>query len=124
MVRVVAHLRRQVERDGQARHALLKQVPIPGVRLGRGPRSRVLPRRPQPAAVYRGLDASRVSEGAWLFVVRRVVVRAGKGTTHAGDSSAELWPVCRRKSLQFRPRAKRNYREFTGCLTRCTPDGV
>ena len=66
MVRVVAHLSRQVERDAQPGHPLREQVPIPSIRLGRGPEAGVLPHRPEPAAVHRRLDAPGEGELARL----------------------------------------------------------
>ena len=64
VVGVVAHLRRQIERDAEAADALLKQVAVALVRLGRRPEPGVLPHRPQPATVHRRLDASGVWERA------------------------------------------------------------
>ena len=58
MVRVVAHLRRQVEGDAQAADALREQIAVARVRLGGRPEAGVLPHRPQPAAVHRRLDAA------------------------------------------------------------------
>ena len=57
-VRVVAHLGRQVERDRQARLALLEEVAEAAVRLLGGREARVLAHRPEPRAVHRGLDAA------------------------------------------------------------------
>ena len=57
MVRVVAHLRRQIERDAQTGHPLRQQMPISAIRLCRGAEPGVLPHRPEPAAVHRWLDA-------------------------------------------------------------------
>ena len=52
IVRVVAELRRQVERDREPGLAALEQVPEARVRLlGRG-EPRVLPDRPGPAAIH------------------------------------------------------------------------
>ncbi len=64
MVRVVAHLGRQVEGDAEAGDALREQVPIPPVGLRRRPEPRVLPHRPEAAAVHRGLDAAGKRERA------------------------------------------------------------
>jgi hypothetical protein len=58
-VRVVAHLRRQVERHREARLALLEQVPEPAVRLLGGGEAGVLAHRPEPAPVHRRLDPAR-----------------------------------------------------------------
>jgi hypothetical protein len=62
MVRVVAHLRRQVEGHAETADTLGKQVAISCVRLGRGPEAGVLPHRPQTAAIHRRLDAAGVRE--------------------------------------------------------------
>ena len=59
MVGVVAHLRRQIERDAQSVDALGEQVAVAGVRLGGGAEPGVLAHRPQPAAVHGRLDAAR-----------------------------------------------------------------
>ena len=59
MVRVVAHLRRQVERDAQAADALREQIAVARVRFRGGAEAGVLPHRPQPAAIHRRLDAAR-----------------------------------------------------------------
>ena len=69
MVRVVAHLCWQVERDAQSGHPLLEQVPIPPIRLGGGAKAGVLPHRPQPAAIHRRLDAPREGKLAGLAEV-------------------------------------------------------
>ena len=55
-IRIEAHLRRQVERDGQAGLALLKEIAEPGVGLGRRRESRVLAHGPEPAPIHRRLD--------------------------------------------------------------------
>ena len=52
VVGVVAELRRQVERDREARLPLLEQVAVALVRLLRRREARVLPHRPRPAAVH------------------------------------------------------------------------
>ena len=59
VIGVEAHLRRQVERDREARLPLLEQVPEPRVRLLGRRHTRVLPHRPQAAAVHRRVDAAR-----------------------------------------------------------------
>ena len=55
-VRVVAHLRGQVERDRQAGLAVVQEVPEPAVRLLGGREPRVLAHGPEAAAIHRGLD--------------------------------------------------------------------
>ena len=59
-VRVVPHLRRQVEGDRQPGLPLREQVVEPPVGLGRRPEPGVLPHRPEPPAVHRRLDAPGV----------------------------------------------------------------
>ena len=85
MVRVVAHLRGQVERHRQARLATLQQVAIARVGLlGRGVAG-VLAHGPQTASVRRRLDAARerifagVTQTLALVPIRRrqVVRRIG-----------------------------------------------
>ena len=58
VIRVVAHLRREIERDAQSVNALRQQVAIALIRLRRRPEARVLPHRPQTAAVHRRLNAA------------------------------------------------------------------
>ena len=62
VVAVVADLRRQVERDGEPGLAALEQVAEAAVGLGGGGEAGVLPHRPGPAAVHRGLHAARERE--------------------------------------------------------------
>ena len=78
MVGVVAHLRRQVERDAQAADALREQVPVARVRFGGRAEAGILAHRPQPAAVHRRLDAAGVRESA----------RDRRRLAQAGTSSA------------------------------------
>ena len=59
MVRVVAHLGRQVEGDREAGLPLLEEVAEALVGLGRRAEAGVLAHRPEPPAVHRGLDAAR-----------------------------------------------------------------
>ena len=62
-IRVVADLRREVERDAEAADALGQQIAIALVGLRRRPKPGVLPHRPQPAPVHRRLDAPGEREG-------------------------------------------------------------
>ena len=64
MIRVVAHLRREIERNAQPVDALLDEISVACVRLVRRGEARVLPHRPQTAAVHRRLDAAREREFA------------------------------------------------------------
>ena len=85
MVRVVAHLGRQVEGDAEAGDALCEKVPIPPVGFRRRPEPRVLPHRPEAAAVHRGLDAAGEGE------------RAGKpqlGVRIPGRERAGIGEIC------------------------------
>src|SRR5262249_22798184 len=59
MIRVAPHLRRQIERDRQPALPLLQQVAVAPVRLRPGAEARVLPHRPEAAAVHRPLHAAR-----------------------------------------------------------------
>ena len=59
VVRVAAHLRRQIERDAEARLPLREQVVVALVRLVRGAEAGVLAHRPEAAAVHVRLDAAR-----------------------------------------------------------------
>jgi hypothetical protein len=58
VVRVVAHLGRQIEGDAQPADAVVQEIAVPPVGFGRRPESRVLPHRPQPAAVHGRLNAA------------------------------------------------------------------
>ena len=58
VVGVVAHLGRQIERDAQPGDALAEQISIAPVRFRGRAESRILPHRPQPAAIHRRLDAA------------------------------------------------------------------
>src|SRR5439155_21388457 len=60
VVRVVAHLRREIERDGEARLPMLEEVTEARVRFLGGAEPRVLPHRPEAAAVHRRPHAARV----------------------------------------------------------------
>ena len=64
VVRVVADLGRQVERYRQAGLALPQQILIALVRLFRRTEAGVLAHRPEPAAIHRRLDASRIGVAA------------------------------------------------------------
>ena len=73
IVRVVAHLCREIERHRQPGLAVLQEVAIPRVRLLRRPEPGVLPHRPQTAAVHRRLDPAgewRHAGHAWVVAVR------------------------------------------------------
>ena len=76
VVRVVAHLRGQIEGDAEAADALRQEVAIPGVRFGGRAKAGVLAHRPQPAAIHRRLDAARVGKHARQARRR---VRQGRG---------------------------------------------
>ena len=66
VVRVVPHLRRQVEGDAQTADPLRQQVSIARVGFSGRAKARVLPHGPQPAAIHRGLDAACEGECARL----------------------------------------------------------
>ncbi len=74
IVGVVAQLRRQVERDRQARLPLVEQIAVALVRLLRRREARVLADRPRPPAVHVRIGPTRVRELARrLERPRRVV---------------------------------------------------
>ena len=80
VVRVVAELRRQVERDGEPGLAALEQVAEARVRLLGRAVARVLADRPRAAAVHRLVRAARERELAReLELARREVVRRVDG---------------------------------------------
>ena len=68
VVRVVPHLGREVEGDAQAADALVQQVVIAPVGLGRGAKTGVLAHGPEPSPVHRRLDAAGKRETAREFV--------------------------------------------------------
>jgi len=78
-IRVVAHLRGQVEGDRQPRLALLEQVAEALVGLARGREAGVLTHGPQPAAVHRRLDTTRIGvlTGEAEGLVGRQIGRVG-----------------------------------------------
>src|SRR5207245_11022382 len=79
VVRVVAELCRQVERDGEPGLAALQQIAEALIRLLRGRETRVLANRPRPPAVHVPIGAARERELAWeLERVRRVVGRVDR----------------------------------------------
>ena len=59
VVGVETHLRRQVERDRETGRSVREQVTIAAVRFLGGAKARVLPHRPEAAAVHRRLHATR-----------------------------------------------------------------
>src|SRR5262249_48201127 len=62
-VRVVAHLGRQIERDGEPGLALLQEEAVALVRLGGGAEARVLAHGPEALSVHLRMDAA----GEWKF---------------------------------------------------------
>ena len=62
VVRVVTHLRGEIERDAQARDALCEQIPVAPVRFLCRPKPGVLPHRPQASPIHGRLDAARERE--------------------------------------------------------------
>ena len=72
VVGVVAELRRQVERDREARLPAVEQVAVARVRLLRGREARVLADRPRPAAIHVGVRAARERQ-----LAGRLAARAG-----------------------------------------------
>src|SRR6266508_3105829 len=89
VVGVVAHLRRQVEGDREARLPLLEEVAVAAVGLGRRAEARVLAHGPEPAAVHRGLHAARVRELAReTHVAEVVLVRDVLGSVDALERRA------------------------------------
>ena len=88
MVRVVADLRRQVERDAQTLDALRQQISVSAIRLRGGGKPRVLPHGPGPAAIHVGLDAAREWKRAWLAeAVAGSVPARSSGVRNARDSA-------------------------------------
>ena len=94
VVRVVADLRRQVERDGEAVLALREEELEPLVRFLGGAEAGVLARRPEAAAVHRRMDAAgegvlaRVADVA--LVVAVIAVGRGVEPLDRPDARLEL----------------------------------
>ena len=90
VVGVVAHLRGQVEGDGQARCALGRAGSGSGVRFRGRAESGVLAHRPQPAAVHGRLDAARERKLAGGFSrdvrTRRQAVWPHKHVRHSSSA--------------------------------------
>src|SRR5260370_8347228 len=59
MIRIAAHLRRQVERNRKPGLTLLEQVTVAAIGFLRAAETRVLAHRPQPSAIHRRLHAAR-----------------------------------------------------------------
>ena len=104
VVGVVAHLRRQVEGDGDAGLPLLQQIAIAPVGVGGVAEAGVLAHRPQAAAVHAGLDAAGEGELAGIAQLALVVpVRQVVGTVQRLDlrAGARLEPLLAlRRALQ------------------------
>src|SRR5262249_40925810 len=91
VVRVVAELSRQVERDAQSGLPALEQVAEARVRLLRRREAGVLANRPRPAAVHVGVRAARERELAGkLELVRRVGVGVDRLDLDAGLGLAAI----------------------------------
>src|SRR5262249_38729098 len=96
VVRVVTHLRRQIESDAQAADALREQVPVSPVGFLRRREPRVLPHRPEPAAVHGWLDAAskgklaRIRKLLTWIPVRHVGGREDRREVHGGDCTASF----------------------------------
>ena len=59
MIGVVSHLRRKIEGDAQPGDAMRQQIAVSSVGFRGRAETRILPHRPQPAAIHRRLDAAR-----------------------------------------------------------------
>ena len=74
-VGVEAHLRGEIEGDGEPGLPGGEQRPEARVRLARGAEARVLAHRPQPSAIHRRLHAARERKASGIVQVARVVDR-------------------------------------------------
>src|SRR5687767_13474524 len=101
MVRVVADLGGQVERDAETGDTPRQEVAVAAIRLRGGTEPGVLPHRPRPAAVHFRLDSPGERERPWsakvaVVVEARDVLRRGERTGSAarahgsGDSTVGL----------------------------------
>ena len=107
MVRVVAHLRRQIEGDAQAADALREQIPVARVGFRRRAEAGVLPHRPQPAAVHGRLDAAGERE-----------TRRDSRARLAGSQSGEIVGRARRE-VALRRRRRRIVARFATDAVAC-----
>ena len=118
VIRVVAHLRGQIEGDAQPAHALRQQVAVPRIRFGGGAEARVLPHRPEAAAVHRGLEAAGVGIEAGELVTglgrTGNIARPRKIARHRRHSSARN---CNRPWLAEAPARRRPAIAITDAVT-------
>src|SRR5947199_6552884 len=75
MIRIVAHLRRQIESYGEAGGALREQVAVAPVAFLGGAEAGVLPHGPKAAAIHFAVDPAGVWEFTRLTQVRLSQVR-------------------------------------------------
>src|SRR4029077_2324001 len=92
-VGVVAHLGRQIERDGETGLPRRQQMAEPRVGLLGGPEPGVLAHGPELAAIHRGMNAARIRE------------RAGTAEVAAGITPPIVRPVNRLSVAHFTPTA-------------------
>ena len=116
VVRVVAHLRRQVERDRQAGLAVVQQVAESRVRLRGGSHAGVLPHRPDAPAVHRRVDAAGERRAARFAEVARLVVplQVGRVVRRADLDAGVGQPVV--VAVAHGSPAYRSRRGPVGCL--------
>src|SRR5438105_808868 len=100
MVRVVAHLGREIERHRQPGLPRGEQMAEPRVGLLRGPEPGVLAHGPELAAIHRGMDAARERERAGVTQLARGIARPvfrtvdGFGVAHFAATAASA-PITR-----------------------------
>ena len=86
VISVVAHQRRQIERDGKARLPLLEQVSVAAIGFSGRCEAGELAHRPNFAAIHIAMNAARVGIGAGLAeILSRIEIAQTLGCVNALD---------------------------------------
>src|SRR6266851_2455436 len=84
MVRVAAHLGRQIERNRESGLTLLEQITVTTIRFLGAAEARVLAHRPQPSTIHRRLHATR----EWVLAGKAELVHKVEAVQIVGIVSA------------------------------------
>src|SRR4051812_50102378 len=109
MVRVVSHLRREIEGDAQTVDALAEQVLVSAVGLARRAKPGVLTHRPQAAAIHRRLNAASERK----FAGEAQIARQLRLDCSASDGSRNRYCFSRNGLEAIR---------YTGAVSHAAPD--
>src|SRR5262249_16224487 len=100
MVRVVAHQRWQIKRDGKAHSAVCQEILVALVGLFRTGKTRELAHRPKLAAIASGVNAARVRRMSWIVEVllvspifRKIGMRVEPANRDARDRRKSGMPI-------------------------------